>query len=96
MNINTTTIEGVIYKINNTERYTDFFKRTFWVQELNVKYPNTWQLEMWHDDTEILNEFSIHDIVQCEATLKGKLLEKRGSGEQFVINILKCDSIIKI
>lgn len=87
------TITGVIYEIRNVERYSDFRKRVFLVQELNVKYPNTWQLEMWHDDVDILNLFQVGNIVECNVSVKGKLCEGKNSGKDFVINILKCNEI---
>jgi hypothetical protein len=92
----TATISGVIYKINPVEQYGDFRKRVFWVQELNVRYPNTWQLEMWHDD--ILNLESLHqsDLVECGVTIKGKMVEGKNGGNDYIINILKCDTIKRI
>jgi len=90
---NTATITGVIYQINPVEQYGDFRKRAFWVQELNVKYPNTWQLEMWHDDVHNLELFSVGDLVECYVTIKGKKVEARNTGKDYIINILKCDKI---
>lgn len=94
--MNTATISGVIYKINHIEQYADFTKRVFWVQELNIKYPNTWQLEMWHDDVAILSSFRENDIVSCEVTIKGKILENKNTRKDYVINILKCDKITRL
>jgi hypothetical protein len=95
--MNTTSIiAGVIYQINPVEQYGDFRKRVFWVQELNVKYPNTWQIEMWHDDVHALELLTTGNLVECNVTIKGKMVQGRNGGKDYIINILKCDSIKRL
>lgn len=90
-----TTITGTIHTIFPTERYRDFFKRVFWIKETNVKYPNIWALEMWHEDGAVLDQFRNHSgEVSCEVSVKGKMWSKNGKDN--VINILHCTGIKKI
>lgn len=89
-----TTITGTIHTIFPTEQYRDFHKRVFWIKETNVKYPNIWALEMWHDDGAELGKFSYADEVSCEVSIKGKMWSK--NGKDGVINILHCTGIKKV
>lgn len=93
--MNTSFISGVIYKIFPEEKRGDFRKRVFWIQQLNVKYPEMWQLEMHHDNTLILDRFKEGFIVECDVTVRGKLWQKQ-NGEDCVIMTLRCDTIRSI
>lgn len=89
-----TIIEGTISVINKTESFGYFNKRTFCVKESDrEKYPSEWQLELQHDDTEILNEFKVGDIVKCEVDIIGRRWEKNGRGG--IINTLKAWKVTK-
>ncbi len=92
--MNTTTITGAIHTIFPHEKYGPFTKRVFWVKEINVKHPNIWALEFWHDDIEILDKFKYADEVTCEVTIRGKMYSK--NGRDGIINTLHCTGIKKI
>ena len=59
-------------------------------------WPNTWSLELWHDDTMEIDNHKVGDSVRCHIDIKGKLLTKRGTDQEFIINTLKCWRIEKI
>lgn len=90
-------LQGVILNIFPTEKHGDFYKRVFWLQEVNpeIKYPSTWALELWHDDTEDLNLHKVGSPIKCTVEVIGKLLKRRASNEDFIINILMCMQIEK-
>lgn len=92
-------LQGLILKILKTEKIGDFWKRVFWLQEKpseENKWPNTWALELWHDDTMDIDDFKIGDPVRCHVDIKGKLLTRKGTDQEFIINTLKCWRIEKI
>jgi hypothetical protein len=94
-----TILQGVILKIKETQKIRDFWKREFWLQEMKTeqnKYPNVWTLELWHDDTMEIDNFKKGDSVRCYVDIKGKLLTKKGTDQEFIINTLRCWQIQKI
>ncbi len=86
----TTILEGAIHTIFPVE----YKKRVFWLKQINVQYPNMWQLELEHDDISLLDKFKEADVVQCEVEIRGRHWDK--NGRQGVMNILKCNDIKKI
>lgn len=95
LSMNTTTITGAIHTIFPHEKYGDFRKRVFWVKEVNVKHPNIWSLEAWHDDTDNLDKLKGYvGEVSCEVTIRGKMYSK--NGRDGIINTLHCTGIKKI
>jgi hypothetical protein len=85
-------ITGVLYKIFPEEVHRDFHSRKFWIQEMNVKYPNMWQLEMWHDDVSELLGYKVGDVVECDYRPHGRLYDAYNN-EQKVRTILQCTEI---
>lgn len=88
-------ITGVLYKIFETEVHRDFHKRLFWVQQLNVKYPMMWELEMWHDECETLNMYRTGMIVECEYRPIGRIYEDRNLVQK-VKTSLQCTNIKQV
>ena len=87
------TITGVVYRLFPEEKHRDFLKRRFWLQELNVKYPQMWELEMWHDDdVSQLKVFKEGDVVACDFLPKGRMYEVAG-GDKKVKITLQCTGI---
>lgn len=85
-------ISGVIYKIFPEEKHRDFLKKRFWVQQMNIKYPMMWELEVWHDDAVVqLHSFKVGDIVECDYAPVGRLYDM--NGEQKVKTTLNCTRI---
>lgn len=94
-----TTLRGIIQTIFEVQKIGDFWKRVFWLQEMKSatnKWPNTWELELWHEDTGDIDMHKVGDAVRCHVDVEGKLLTKRGTDHEFIINILKCWKIEKI
>lgn len=92
-------LQGVILNIFPAQKFNAFWKRVFWLQEIPAagnKYPNVWELELWHDDTMEIDHFKIGDSVKCQVEIKGKLLTKKGTDQEFVINSIRCVLIQKI
>jgi hypothetical protein len=88
-------ISGKVKQIFETKVFGNFEKRTFWVEEVAEKYPNTWQLELWKDDCNMADSFSEGDYITCYIDIKGSAFQKKdGSGES-VMNTLKCWNVEK-
>lgn len=77
---------------------TVYKKRVFWLQEVDPanKYPSVWALELLHDDVETLDDYKEGDAVSCSVIMKGKMLTRRGTNEQYVINNLQCIDIKRL
>lgn len=92
--MNKVVLSGVIDTIFATERYGNFEKRVFWVLETGPKYPQVWQLEMWHEDTLTLDMFKPgHDVI-ADVEVKGKKVSK--GDKEMVINILRCTKLTRL
>lgn len=88
-------ITGVLYQMFATETHRDFRSRKFWVQELNVKYPNVWELIFWHDDCESLDQFKVGMIVECEFKVWGRIWEDRDKVRK-IKTTLQCVSMKQV
>lgn len=88
-------LSGIIETIFPSEIIgTSFEKRVFYLQEHGSQYPNTWQLETWNGDCNILDNFKNGDHVVCSVDVRGKAWKK--GDRAGVINTLKCWSITKL
>jgi len=65
-------LSGKIKKVFNTETFNTFEKRTFWLEDVSEKYPNTWQLELWTSDIDMIDHYSVGDFVTVYIDIKGK------------------------
>lgn len=91
----TTTLTGAIHTIFATENHGQFRKRVFWVKQVNTMYPASWQIEMTHDDCELLDQFKGYTgLVECECEVKGFHWKK--AGKEGIMNILRCIGIKKV
>ena len=89
-------ITGAIYRIGEAHKFgrEQMWKRKFWVKEVNVKYPNFWGLEMWHENTSLLNEYKQSQVVVCRCIVMGRqYTPKNGTGEEDSYTILQCIEI---
>jgi len=86
-------LSGTIKRIFPTETFNNFEKRFFWLENLEDKYPNTWHLELWKHDTEMINHYNEGDYVTVYIDIKGKYWNK--NGKEGVMNTLKCWNIEK-
>ena len=82
-----TEIVGTIHTLFEVEVYNDFRKRVVWIQELNKKNPCHYSVEFWHDDIKELHGFKVGDSVKIKYLPWGKMLSKRNSDEQYILNI---------
>jgi hypothetical protein len=87
-------LSGKIKKIFKTEIFNNFEKRTFWLEDIAEKYPNTWQLELWKSDIDMIDNYSVGDYVTVYIDIKGKYWSK-DDGKDGVMNTLKCWNIEK-
>lgn len=92
-------LTGKIKKIFEPVVFGDFEKRVIWLEEETngQRYPNTWQLELWKEDSKMLDSYNEGDYVTCFVDIKGKLISKEKSrdGDEWVSNTLKCWNIEK-
>lgn len=84
-------ISGRICKIYPTvTRSESFRKRIFWLAEQATEYaPNTWELELWNKDCDMIDAYNVGDFVTCYIDIKGKQYTK-ANGEQAIMNTIKC------
>lgn len=90
-NVTNGRLAGEIYRIDPSKKYKDFSNRIFWVKELDVKFPNFWELEMWHDRVSELEYFAVGDIVEIEFIIHGRVYEK--DNQRKVKTTVECVSI---
>lgn len=86
-------LTGTIRKVFPTQTYNNFDKRIFWVDDISDKYPNTWQFELWKNDTTMIDHYNVGDFVTLYIDIKGKVWER--DGKEGVMNTLKCWNIEK-
>jgi len=88
-------LTGVIKKVMPTEQKGNGFnKRVFWLDDESDKYPNTFQLELWKNDVELIDSYQIGEEITCYVDIKGQLWKNK-DGNEFVMNTLKCWNIEK-
>ena len=87
-------LSGIIKEKFEVQTFNNFEKRTFFLEEITDKYPNTWALELWKKDCPMLDNYKLGDYVTCYIDIKGKFWEN-GNGKSGVINSLKCWNIEK-
>ena len=71
-----------------------FEKRVFWLNDESDKFPNTFQLELWKADADMIDKYQLGDTVTCYIDLKGKVFTGK-DGEERVTNTIKCWNIEK-
>jgi len=86
-------LSGKIKKVFSTESFSNFEKRTFWLEEVSDKYPNTFQLELWKHDCTMIDNYELGDFVTVYVDIKGKYWNK--NEKEGVMNSLKCWNIEK-
>jgi hypothetical protein len=86
-------LSGEIEKIFESEVKGSFEKRKLWLKQTLDKYPNTWQLECWQGDCNMLDSFSEGDFITCYIDIKGN--QWTNNNGTFVMNTLKCWNIEK-
>lgn len=93
----TVEITGAIWRIRPTEKVgrDQRFNRKFFIRELNAKYPEVWGMEMWHDNTMLLNEYKESDYVKCKCVVRGRQWTNRNGMDDSII-VLQCIEITKL
>jgi len=86
-------LSGKIKKVFSTESFSNFEKRTFWLEEVTDKYPNTFQLELWKHDCAMIDNYELGDFVTVYVDIKGKYWNK--NYKDGVMNTIKCWNIEK-
>ncbi len=88
-------ITGAIWKIGREEKVgrDQRWNRKFLVRELDAKYPNVWGLEMWHDNTKLLDEFKEAQVVTCKCVVMGRQYTNRATGQDDSYTTLQCIEI---
>lgn len=87
-------LSGKIKKVFDTETYNNFSKRVFWLEETSEKFANTFQFELWKQDTDMIDHYKVGDFVTVYLDIKGKHWQN-DSGKEGVMNTLKCWNIEK-
>lgn len=88
-------ISGKIKSIFESETFGNFEKRVMWLEEVSDKYPSTWQLELWQTDCPMADSYNVGDYVTCYIDIKGKAYTNKTTGNEAVMNTLKCWNIEK-
>jgi hypothetical protein len=84
-------LSGKITKIFDTATFGTFEKRKFWIEEVtnSERTPNTWELELWKGDCEMIDNYNVGDYIICYVDIKGKVIAGK-DGKDWVANSLKC------
>jgi hypothetical protein len=84
-------LSGIITKKFDTANFGTFEKRKFWLEEVtnSERSPNTWEIELWKGDCELLDNYKQGDFVTCYIDIKGKVIKKQ-DGNEWVANSIKC------
>ena len=76
---------GKIYQIGETQTFGESFnKREFIIyveNERNIDWSDYIKLELTQDKCDLLNSFSIGDMVKCEFNLRGRLWTNKENKE---------------
>jgi len=89
-----TKLQGKITKIFETTKHNNnFYKRIFWIQEIG-EYANTFELQLWKGDCNMIDNYKVEDYVTIYIDIKGKSFPRK-DGTEGVINTLKCWNIEK-
>ncbi len=85
-------LSGKITKIFDTASFGTFEKRKFWLEEVtnSERTPNTWELELWKGDCNLIDRYKEGDYVICYVDVKGKVIPNGKDGKDWVANSLKC------
>jgi hypothetical protein len=86
-------INGFINRINETINYTNFDKRTFWLELRDKEYTDIIQLELWKNDCTMIDSYKVGDEITAYVDIKGKIWKK--DDKEVVANTLKCWNIEK-
>lgn len=86
-------LSGKILRVFDTETFGNFEKRVFWLEDVDEKYPNTWHLELWQGDTNMIDHYNVGDYITAYVDIRGKYWNK--NGKEGVMNSLKCWNIEK-
>ena len=65
-------IKGEIIKIEETQVFSEKFKKRGFVIMTNSKYPNPIYLETQQDNVDKLDKFKVGDNVECKLDLRGR------------------------
>ena len=90
------TVAGRIVLINETKQITDSFRKREFVLEVaeNPEYPEMLMMEMIQDKCNVLEAYSVGDMVKVELNLKGRSWTS-STGETKYFNTLQAWKIEK-
>ncbi|WP_343668706.1 DUF3127 domain-containing protein [Chitinophaga sp.] len=87
-------LKGRIKNIFPSEIFGNFEKRVMWLEEQDVQYPQTYEVQFTQGDCNVLDGFQPGQMVECHINLRGRHSEK--SGKEYVFNSLQCWRIKKL
>ena len=90
-------LEGKIKNVFDTETFNNFEKRKFWLEEVaaEARFANTWELELWKNDTKMIDSYKVGDYITAYVDIKGRAYVKRSDNSDGVMNTIKCWNIEK-
>lgn len=72
-------ITGQLKEIKDAQIVGQGFEvREFWVEEIGVQYPQTYSIQATQGKCNVLDQYSIGDIVECRCNLRGRYWSKNG------------------
>lgn len=87
-------ITGIIKDVFPVEIFGNFSKQVIWIEEVEQNYNNTYQVEFNQKRIQELQGFKSGDLVEVEADLIGRYVEK--NGKEYVFNSLNGWRIKKV
>lgn len=85
---------GTIVTIFPVETFGNFEKRVVWVLDSSGKFPNTYAVEFWQNDVNMMDSYRAGDNVEMSIDVRGNHWKK--NGKEGVINTLKCWRVEKV
>lgn len=72
-------LTGIISNIFPEEVISVRFRKTcLWLTEVNMQYPQTWEITFLNDDGKWLAKYATGQLVNVNVALLGKLVQKDG------------------
>lgn len=79
-------IQGKIKSIFPEQTFGSFKKRVVWIEEVEVQWPNTFEIQFTQAKTAELDGYKEGDFVEIDTDIRGRFSEK--DGKQYVFNSL--------
>lgn len=81
-------LTGTLKAVNPKQTFGNFTKRSFHLAQSKDEYPNTWEVTLTQNNTALISQFKVGDVITCHCELDGKEWTKDGVTKAF--NTVRC------